>query len=167
MIKGVDLKSLTIEQQKLAIDLALKGTSLREIMQKVGVSTGVFSRFKRDTHEFRDIFERARLEGLELLADDLLGLADDLSLDVNRSKLKSDNIKWILSKRKAETYGDRIDVNINKTVDISTALLEAKSRVRDVTPQLSESRSQGDSMDSIKETLSVPIANIGIPDIFD
>jgi terminase small subunit-like protein len=67
------------------------------------------------------------LEGLEQLADSLLTVADEYD-DVQRGRLKSENIRWILSKRKPLTYGDRLEVNLTQTVDIGAALLEAKSR---------------------------------------
>lgn len=133
MTNSIDIRrskyELTEEQKKAAIELAIEGHSIRKILDKILISSYHFYRFKQTNPEFENIFATARLEGLEHLADDLLDIADDQSIDVNRARLKSDNSKWVLSKRKPQIYGDRLNLEVNTTIDIGTALKEARSRV--------------------------------------
>lgn len=128
---------LTEEQKKLAIDMAAEGKSITQIVDALCVSNYAFMKMRQHDPLFEQSFEHARHEGLEHIADNLLVVADEYT-DVQRARLKSDNAKWLLSKRKPKIYGDKIDVNINQTIDISGALSEAKQRalpIRDVTPK--------------------------------
>lgn len=70
---------------------------------------------------------RALELGFEIQADSLHTIADDYH-DVQKARLKSDNLKWILARRVPHKYGDRLDINLNQTVDITGALLEARNR---------------------------------------
>ena len=84
---------------------------------------------------FSPRYARARDLQIEHWADELISIADDASNDwmrrngkdealgwqfngehVQRSRLRSDNRKWLLSKLKPERYGERVDVNSTATV---------------------------------------------------
>lgn len=117
----------TAEQITTAINLAAEGRPLRIIIDALCTSEVAFWNYKQHNPDFLIKFEQARQEGLEHLADELITIADD-NLDVQRSRLKSDNYKWLLSKRKPAVYGDKIDINVNQTIDIGSALKEARSR---------------------------------------
>jgi hypothetical protein len=45
------------------------------------------------------------------------------------ARVISDNIKWLLEKRKPKEYGQRVDVNVNLSAD--NAIVEALARGRD------------------------------------
>ncbi len=75
--------------------------------------------------KFREQYDEAREVQLESMADELLEIADDATHDlktvtkngediqvvdheyINRSKLRVDTRKWLLSKRLPKKYGDR------------------------------------------------------------
>lgn len=71
--------------------------------------------------EFRDQYAHAREVGLEQMADEILEIADETAFDtiatkdgfkadnewIQRSKLRVDARKWILSKQLPKKYGDR------------------------------------------------------------
>jgi hypothetical protein len=84
-------------------------------------------RWKNSRDDFRDQYARAREDQAELYADDIIDIADDGSNDwmirelgdgrteaqiqhehVTRSRLRIDSRKWMLSKLKPGTYGDKI-----------------------------------------------------------
>lgn len=121
------------EDQKLAaIELAKEGKVLKQIRAEIGINTDCWHRsFERDPR-FAEQFAFARQIGLEEVADDLLTIGDD-EPDVLRARLKSENMRWILSKRKPSTYGDRIDLNISQVIDIGTALSDARARALGIT----------------------------------
>lgn len=127
---------LSDEQKFEAIKLALQGTHIKDIAEGIFVDVMFFWKARQNDPSFDNAFAQARQEGLELLADDLMTIADDETKDVLRQRLKSDNYKWLLSKRNPKIYGDRIDLNVNQTVDIGAALKEAKERTA---PRLNES----------------------------
>jgi hypothetical protein len=145
---------LTQEQQDTAIEMASSGESLQTICDSICVAPQYFARYRANAPLFDASFERARLDGLELIADSLMTIADDVE-DVQRARLKSDNFKWLLSKRKPKIYGDKIDVNITERVDISLALSEARARVMRAT------REALPSQDSTREVIDITNNLIG------
>ena len=113
------------------LDLLANGQTLAKACETVGLSTGQFMQRLPNRTSLAHAFVCDRDAGAEVLADSLLGLTDT-EADVNRARLKSDNIKWILSRRHAAKFGDRIDVNVNATVDLTSAISEARNRLRPV-----------------------------------
>lgn len=78
----------------------------------------------RTNQEFAQQYARAKEEQADYLAEQMLEIADDSSLDVafteegkpyvdrehiNRSRLRVDTRKWIASKLKPKKYGDKIE----------------------------------------------------------
>ncbi len=124
----------TQEQLDIALQMASEGQSITAILQAICSDSHAFYRYKEHHLDFVKKFEHARQEGLEVVADRLLTLADE-EQDVQRARLKSDNFKWLLSKRKPQVYGDKLDLNINQTVDISIALSEARARAKLLPPR--------------------------------
>lgn len=117
----------TQEQKDLAIELASQGKPLKDIITQICSSEYEFWLYKQHYPDFNNAFEHARQEGLEHLADGLMTAHDDI-VDVQRARLKSDNAKWLLSKRKPSVYGDKVDIHVTQTIDITAALSEAKAR---------------------------------------
>lgn len=105
-----------------------RGESLRGICGDEHMpSAATVLRWARDDHEgFAQRYARARHTGYELLADELVEIADDgtndyverqrergtfVELDaehVARSRLRLDTRKWILAKMLPKVYGERI-----------------------------------------------------------
>ena len=118
---------LTQEQQDLALTMAANGDTMRKIREALDVNAEQLRKYLVKYPLFQSSLASARQEGLEELADSLQDIPELIS-DVQRARLKSENLRWVLSKRKPQVYGDRIEVNMNQTVDIGAALLEARSR---------------------------------------
>lgn len=83
--------------------------------------------------EFGEQYARARQIGYQLLADELIEIADDSSGDVvetedgprpnseftARSRLRLDTRKWMLSKMLPKVYGDKLDLNHTGQMSVS------------------------------------------------
>jgi exoribonuclease R len=119
---------LSEEQVRRALELAAEGLSIKDIRKEIGVSADELYKFRQVDATFDQKFKIARQEGLEELADSLLDIVDEYQ-DVQKARVKSENIRFLLSKRKPHVYGDRIDINITERVDIAAALNEAKARL--------------------------------------
>lgn len=117
----------TAEQRDRAIELAANGEPLKRIIDEICSSEYEFWMYRQQYPDFANLFEGARQEGLEHIADGLMTIADDM-VDVQRARLKSDNAKWLLSKRKPSVYGDKVDIHVSQTIDITSALSEARKR---------------------------------------
>jgi len=64
------------------------------------------------------------------MVDALRELDEDVTIPVDRARLMSDNRKWAASRLNPKVYGDRVDVNMNQTIDIGANLAEARGRAR-------------------------------------
>lgn len=114
---------------KICIELA-SGMSLREIASAEdmpGQST-IYQWLQRHA-EFAEQYARAREAQAEHWADEILEIADDGSNDwmerqnrdgstyeavnaehINRSRLRVDSRKWLMSKLAPKKYGDKVDL---------------------------------------------------------
>ncbi|MBX7259950.1 MAG: hypothetical protein K1Y02_26585 [Candidatus Hydrogenedentes bacterium] len=69
-----------------------------------------------DVHGFAERYARARETALDVMAEDILIIADDHNLrfdpaQVQAAKLRVDTRKWLLSKLAPKKYGDRLQVD--------------------------------------------------------
>jgi hypothetical protein len=64
--------------------------------------------WKREKPEFLDQYTRARADGYEDWADELLEIVDDKSGDAARDRLRFDGRRWLLSKALPKVYGDKL-----------------------------------------------------------
>jgi hypothetical protein len=111
--------------EKLAMGKSLRTALLEENMP--GMAT-VF-RWLRENTEFREQYARAKEEGADAMADEILDIADDGSNDwetrtnkrgeeyevvnkevVMRSRLRIDTRRWLMSKMKPKKYGEKLDL---------------------------------------------------------
>lgn len=90
-------------------------------------------RMLRDDENFAEQYGRAKADQCDLMADEIMEIADDTSGDesgntnVQRAKLRVEARKWLASKLKPKTYGDKSDrlavaiqVNVGESpVDLS------------------------------------------------
>lgn len=100
------------------------------------MSTLMFDKLARDP-SFETLAQDAFRRGADALADILLNIdSNELygSTDAKIMKIKSDNIKWYLSKRASVTYGEKITVENTFTADkaITEALARGKERAQKV-----------------------------------
>lgn len=130
---------LTSEEKEIALGHAVEGLSLREIFRTIKIGPREFYEALKQDPSFSTEFQRVREIGLDLRVESLIHIADDCEnmTQVHAARIKSDNIKWVASKINPRMYGDRIDLNVNQTVDIGAALAAAASRVMPLltTPQ--------------------------------
>mgnify|MGYP000264040602 CR=1 FL=1 len=77
-------------------------------------------------------YDLSRLIKADLMADELLTIADDDTLEVGRAYNMIQARKWVASKYNPKNYSERLEVNVNKKVDISVALDDAKKRLESI-----------------------------------
>ena len=94
----------------------------------------------RNNPEFRTMYEKAVESRADRLAEEIIELADQempeglegpmASAWVQQKRMQVDARKWIASKLKPKTYGDRIDVAVtDHRISITGALSQAKQRL--------------------------------------
>lgn len=117
--------------EKICFMIANTSKSLREICEAEGMPnrTTIYDwliKYK----DFADKYAHAKLLQADLIAEEILEIADDSKNDteytefgekenkewVNRSRLRVDTRKWLASKLFPKRYGDRLEVD-NKNYD--------------------------------------------------
>lgn len=134
---------LTNELAQQIIDAVADGEGLRKTLKKLNVRSSQFAKFMAENPLLETHYGRAQIIRAELLVDEVIDIVDE-EPDPNKARVRADARKWYASKMQPQKYGDRLDLNVNQTVDIGTALAEAKKRAlpqkldsepeRDVTP---------------------------------
>lgn len=113
----------------ICAEIAL-GKSLKTALASIENAPAMSSVFKwlAENKEFSDKYAYATSERTEAMAEDILDIADDGSNDLmtiqkgnetyevenkevtNRSRLRVDTRKWLMSKMKPKKYGEKLDV---------------------------------------------------------
>ena len=121
--------ALTSEQQEAVLTLFRRGATQRDVRDTLGVQIDEINGTAAADPLFATALAQARSAGYDAMADELLHAHQD-DPDVQRARLRSDNLRWLLSKRKAQLYGDRLDVSVTQQLDLSGALQLAQDRMR-------------------------------------
>lgn len=85
-------------------------------------------------------YAHARANQADFYADDIVEIADTES-DPNKAKVMIEARKWYAAKLRPKVYGDKLDIAVTHTLDLSGALDEARQRlaqssapILDITP---------------------------------
>jgi hypothetical protein len=109
------------------IDEIYAGNSVTSALKKHKISPKHFHQAIASTPSLEVQYERAQAARAEILAEDIVNIADTES-DPQKARNMIDARKWYSSKMKPAKFGDRIDVNVTQVVDINVALTEARKR---------------------------------------
>lgn len=117
-----------------AIDLIGQGHTKTAACDLSNIPVATFNSYVGRNEELRVAFEEAEDRGSDAMADALINIDNHKvhgQSDPKMAKVISDNIKWLLSKRRVREYGDRVVVDHSVSVDvaITTALDAARTRV--------------------------------------
>lgn len=124
-----------LKQEVKPIDHILEdlenGLNLSHSLKRNNTTSNIFFRALEKDQSLQDRYNSAVTAQTHALADQLLEIPDTYE-DTQRAKLKSDNIKWLISRRNRKAYGDKFEVDVNHSVDIRAALNSAEDRLREV-----------------------------------
>jgi hypothetical protein len=123
------------------IDRITAGRSLSSVLREddMPVLQTVQLKMERD-EQYRAKYDKAVQDRADRLADEIMDLADETmpehlqgpgaSAWVQQKRLQVDARKWIASKLKPRTYGDRLDVSVlDNRISVLGALEQAQQRV--------------------------------------
>ena len=126
-----------IKKKEIFIDICLeitKGKSLRNILKEEGMpSTSTFFVWLAEDEEKSKQYARACDIRAEVIFDEMLDIADDNTNDyvnsdnIQRSRLRVDTRKWMLSKLNPKKYSDKLQTDTNITGDIGIVWKEEKT----------------------------------------
>jgi hypothetical protein len=128
------------------IEALLNGYGLRAISRMAGMpSPMTVARWRRTNPEFSALYKGARRLQLDMMADDILDIADNGRSDVSRDRLRTGSRKWLFSKLARHVFGttalveqvaeEASDIDYTKLTDdefnTMLVLLEKASRGND------------------------------------
>lgn len=105
------------------------GERTSRVLDSLGVHDMQLKRLRDSDAEFAAAFAEAEECQCERLADQLMEIPED-ERDVQRARLVSDNVKWLLARRARGKYGDKVDVTVTQHIDIRTQFEAAERRLR-------------------------------------
>jgi len=85
------------------------GESARKALVACGADERGFWRYLAKDEKAAQQYARARAQGLERMAEEILEIADDESLPADSRRVRVDPRKWLLSKLAPKKYGDKIE----------------------------------------------------------
>lgn len=134
----------TIELGELICERIASGESLRTICADEGFpDKSTIFRWLGSNEAFRDQYARAKSVQAEAMAEELLDIADDATNDwmdkrfgetevrvidneaIQRSKLRVDTRKWLMSKMLPKKYGDKVEHEHSGKVTLEALILGA------------------------------------------
>lgn len=115
-----------------AFQKILEAISLGEPMVKacrlVSIKPMDFLRWLDANPSYQTEMSRARTIGHDVMAESLLTIHEDIE-DVAKARLASDNKKWLLARVASSKYGDKLEMNVNGSIDLNAALNAAQQRL--------------------------------------
>ena len=116
--------------ESICKDIATSSKGLKDVCENHGVSSVAFYAWIQNDSQLLNTYTRAREEQADLLADEIIKLADDKTGDtqvgefgdvgnaanIARSRLQVEARKWIAAKLKPKKYGDKVEVESNVNI---------------------------------------------------
>jgi hypothetical protein len=105
-----------------------KGVPLEDACIANGIPFMTFRRIMEDDEALRAAISRAREDRADYFADQIVPIADTEE-DPKRAAIRIQARQWVAAKSKPQSYGDRVNVAVTHTLDLTTALSEARQRL--------------------------------------
>lgn len=165
-----------VELARKAIAMVCEGALLKDALSAVGLTRDLFSASLSSVRELATAYARAREISADFLVDEAIDVVKR-EPDVQRAREIANMHRWAASKFNQRRYGERIDLNVSQTIDVSEALKEARARiVRPVIDQLPTPQTQVIDLQDVspieprdeesRTVNSTPPADDPTPDIF-
>lgn len=119
------------EMQVLIFDRILSGNSMNDICVELKIPRMLVSKYAAVDPEFHKQLEIVRAEALDARVESLFQITDgcETMTDVQSARLESENIRWGAERMFPRKYGQRLDIAVQHTVDLSRVLAAANARI--------------------------------------
>lgn len=113
------------------------GEAISAICREYGITPYHYQKYLKSDSLFQSKLETAQQISAECKVDELIALADGIesAADAAIARVKSENIKWLATKQYREKYGEKMEVNVHQTLDLSKVLAAASARVAPILHQ--------------------------------
>jgi hypothetical protein len=131
-------KELLIERFKLffprVLDRMYAGETLNTILKEfpLQVERGAFMRWVTKDTDRHTLFKEAKTVRTEIWTGRLIEISEgseEVPMELDRAKLLSDNLKWLIKSENKKEYGDSKQIEMTGTISINAALQQAGTRI--------------------------------------
>jgi hypothetical protein len=119
--------AITKEKAELIIAELYEGHGILKTLRKYHEGAKEFYIFINADPYLTNAYARAQEVRGELQADEIIEISDT-EPDPQKARNRIEARKWYASKMQPKKYGERIDLNVNQTIDLRAALSQAKDR---------------------------------------
>lgn len=125
--KITDSATEKAEKVRRVIARVVEGEWLKYACKSEGISKQEFHKVISSVRELHDLYARAKEIRADVMADEVVEIADT-ETDPQTARNKMNARQWWTAKAAPKVYGERIDLNVTQTLDISATLAEAQQR---------------------------------------
>jgi len=119
--------SVLSEQQQAFVERIASGQAIGVSLEACGITEYAYAKWRAEMPAFEQAVRAARAMVIDRRIDEIDHVART-EPDVNRARLIIDTQRWLASKLMPRVYGEKLDINVTQTIDIGSALAEARSR---------------------------------------
>lgn len=94
------------------------GKSLRKACSELGYTESRIRVWLQEDKAFQAQYARAREDQADYYADEICEIADTEE-DPNKARVRIDARKWVASKLKSKSYGDKVDTTVNGALTVN------------------------------------------------
>lgn len=129
-VRGIRLDAITPERIKEVLNLVEPGSDIFNVLRKLRLSQNSFFLALKKNAELSNFYNECRKIRIEELLESIVAEVDqaDSKLELEKAKIKLTHYQWKAEKLIPEAYGAKVQIDVNKTVDIRGALDEARAR---------------------------------------
>lgn len=114
---------LTDYNEEVAAEICARlagGESLRSVCRDDGMpDKATIFRWIAKHETFRDQYTKAKAESADAWAEQILDISDDGEEDVQRSRLRVDTRKWLMSRMLPKKYGDKVALEHGGSINLT------------------------------------------------
>lgn len=135
--------------QRVCDALAESRDGIRKVLEADSElpSIATVQQWLKNNAQFSAAYAYAKQQQLETLAEDIIDISRDASLDPNDKRVQIDALKWLLSKLIPKTYGDKLDVTSDGQA-LGVPAHQIDARVQSII-MVAQKRKQGELLEAI------------------
>lgn len=153
--------TLTREEELEIIKEIGAGITITYAIKSRGICDYDFWEYRKKYPLFDDEVKSARACGASSLFDTMPVIADSYA-DPQRARVKIEGIQRYARMVDPKVYGDKVDINVNQTIDFTHILNAANSRIQALLPQ----RDVSEITDELDELSTDDISVTRVEDLF-
>lgn len=121
--------ALDENEQRQIYEWAIMDISIEEICKRLGTHPLNFVLYRKENPSFTELYDFARLHSAEIIADLINPVASDQMVHPGITRNMLEGMKWRAAKLNPKMFGDKLNLEVNQTIDIGGILDAAAARV--------------------------------------